>query len=43
VATAAAVATSFEKSTSVLAKLAYPVSLLASLSIWLLAVRLLSG
>lgn len=38
-ATATAVATSFEKPASILAKLVYPVSLLASLSIWLLAVR----
>jgi uncharacterized membrane protein len=39
VATATAVATDFEKPTSILAHLVYPVSLLASLSIWLLAVR----
>jgi hypothetical protein len=39
VATAPAIATGFEKTASTLAKLVYPVSLLASLSIWLLAVR----
>lgn len=38
-ATGTAVATDFERPTSALAKLVYPVSLLASLSIWLLAVR----
>ena len=38
-ATAAAAATRVDQPTSVFAKLVYPVSLLASLSIWLLAVR----
>ena len=36
---ATAVATSFERPTAILARLVYPASLLASLSIWLLAVR----
>jgi hypothetical protein len=39
VATATPAATGFEKSASILSKLAYPAALLASLSIWLLALR----
>ena len=38
-ATAAAVETSFEKPVSILDKLTYPVALVASLSIWFLAIR----
>ncbi len=38
-ATATAVATGFEKPASILAKLTYPAALLASLSLWFLAVR----
>jgi hypothetical protein len=39
VATATVAATDVEKTTSILTKLIYPVSLLASLSIWFLAIR----
>src|SRR5208283_5831740 len=38
-ATAAAVETSFEKPVSILDKLIYPAALVASMSIWLLAIR----
>jgi hypothetical protein len=38
-ATATAVATSVEKPVSILDKLAYPVALAASFSIWFLAIR----